>query len=279
MHQNDIDFFVPFDPAALQRFYGLPPQNEGEFWSLFENRVIPLFNAFCAIYLGKDELVVVSRSKYNYSDQVYNWKGIDEVVDLQFKCDHLAQTVSRTKFQLIILNSFPHGTYQSWNAHAVANFDIDIVQNYIEIGVNLKPAVHFVDITTQHSLLNTGSFSYTVLPGANFLNALFRIKKYLKRGFRMAALSFDPRVTLSNQKYWLGSFRSLFAHFWATRKLVMALKRENRLDSDYQIMEDFASNPQIGLLIQEFVWKRPTQYEFDTIRHNQFRSERIRIQE
>jgi len=278
MHRNDIDFFVPLNPADLQRFYGLPPKAEGEFWSLFENRVLPLFNAFCATFLGKEELVVVSHSKYNYSDQVYNWKGIHEVIDLQFRCDHLAQNVSRTKFQLIILNSFPEGMYQSWNAHSVANFDIDIVQNYIEIGVNLKPAVHFVDTTTYHSL-NTGSFTYTILPGAYFLSGLARIKKYSKRGFRMASLTFDPRVTLSNQKYWIGSFRSLFAHFWATRKLVMALKRENRFDSDHYIKEDFASNPQIGLLIQEFVWKRPTQYEFDTIRHNQFRSERIRLQE
>ena len=274
MHCNDIDFFVPLNPSDVQRFYGLPPKAEGTFWFLFVNTVLPIFNAFCATYLGKEDLVVVSRNSYK---GVYNWKGIHEVIDLQFGCDHLQQNDPATKFQLVILSSLPHGTYQSWNAHAVANFDINIVKNYVEVGANLKPTVHFAEITTQHSF-NTGSFTYTVLPGANFLNGLARIKKYIRRGFRMEKLSFDPRVTLLFRKYWMGSFHSLFAHFWATRRLAMALKKDNHMDTDHGILHDFASNQQIGTLIQGFVWKSPTKQEFRTIRRNQFRIEKLRMQ-
>lgn len=277
IHCNDIDFFVPLNPSHLQKFYGLPPKAEGTFWSLFVQKVLPLFNAFCAIYLGKEELVVVSRNRNTYNGN-YNWKGIHEVIDLQFRCDHLEQNDPATKFQLVILNSLPHSTYQSWNEHAVANFDIDIVKNYVEIGVNMKPAVYFIEMGSQHSL-NTGSFTYTVLPGADFLTGLARIQKYLKRGFCMGMLSFDPRVTLSFKKYWMGSLHSLFAHFWATRKLAMALKKDNRMDTDHGTLHEFASNQQIRMVIQGFVWKSPTQQEFRTIRRNQFRIENLRLQE
>ena len=276
MNRNDIDFFVPLNPSDLQRFYGLPLKDEGTFWSLFVNKVLPIFNAFCKIHLGKDDLVVVSRNCNSYNEN-YNWKGIHEVIDLQFGCD-LEHNNPATKFQLVILDSFPHSTYQSWNEHAVANFDIDIVKNYVEIGANLRPTVHFIEMGSHHSL-NTGSFTYTILPGAVFLTGLARIQKYLKRGFCMRMLSFDPRVTLSFRKYWMGSLHSLFAHFWATRKLAVALQQNNRTDTDDGILHDFAANQQIGMLIQEFVWKSPGQEVIRTIHHNQFHIEKLRLQE
>ena len=270
----------------LARYFG--SLYSKQFSSLLSEQIIPEFNLLMGHReAGKirilEEKHVAGRNNY------YNIVGIYQIFELGF-------TKSKKQIQVIVLDSLPEDKEQSWPSFVVSKFDIDIVKNQVSTASmtgkrksmtrlsmkNLSPKVSFENEQSRQSFLN-GMFVYTVLPGAAFETTFKRIQKYLKRGFRLKELKFDPRLTPYWKKYYMGRFNAVFAKQWAGNLLESAISSEytQGITSEEQAereetLKQFQNFDAIATLLAQYKWTPPTNLEYINMKTAQVSLEHTR---
>ena len=317
---NDVDLFVHRYPKLLEKFYspasqtaewfycGTHLQNnerftrrqqtalfksllseEKQFDYLLSEQIIPEFNQLMGH--RKAGKIQIQESLYIGGEEYYQINGIYKIFDLKFE-------ESNKRIQVIVLDRLPEDKEQSWSSFAVSKFDIDIVKNQVSTTSmtgkrksmtrlsmskkNLFPQVSFENEHSRQSFEN-GVFVYTVLPGAEFETMFGRIQKYLKRGFKLKELKFDPRLTPFWKKYHMGRFNALFAKQWACDVLKSAIDRRrmqeitNEEQEEMEETEDqFKSFVGVASLLAQYQWAPPTILQYLDMKTHQRALEKTR---
>jgi len=292
---SDVDFFVPVHPLNLKGEVSAKDLFRTS-WMCFVFEVLPLFNwqmrhlnrgNLVPVQNGKEALALFepdpddsdmpdhvpeSGSLRHCCEAVALWnrsqdqsRVICKVVDMQHESRVGSKSPGDT-FQLVFLGNAPLDS-QSWADFAIEGFDIDIAKNSVKpIPSLLDPNVWIPQaaFANEAALISfkLKTFVFTVRSVTPFGNCLARLKKCLHKGCRLTAISFDSDVTPAWRWHWMGCCHSLFAHHWSTALLLDAVdsaeKLNGRKSENHKILHDFRHSPDIGSVIQSFVWQPPT---------------------
>jgi len=286
---SDVDFFVPVHPLNLKGAVSAKDLLRTS-WMCFLCEVLPLFNWHMR-NLNKGNLVPVqdgkevaiepdvpdcipeSGSLRDCCEAVALWNRSQEgqsriickVVDMQHQSKLGSKSPGDT-FQLVFLGKSMLES-QSWADFAIEGFDIDIVKNSVNLIPSLiDPAVWVPQPTFTNEAafisFQLKSFVFTVRSATSFAACLKRLKKHLHKGCRPTAIIFDSDVTPAWRWHWMGCCHSLFAHHWSIELLLEAVLQSEKMlgkrnSENQKMLHDFRHSPDIGSVIQSFLWQPP----------------------
>lgn len=262
---NDIDIFVPQYPARVANVYGHRgkattdmlyggfPKYRNDvlyptFAELLDTQILPRLNVNFSSY------VLTPFERRSGTNRPLQYRGaFAETIQLIRELELQTKNNRTLKVQFIATSYEPEDPNVPWSTVIPQTFDIDIIKTTVTPASQhaptsnhyLPPTIDFIDLTAWYSLQHA-SMVATFRPLEDFHIFLKRIKKYRKRGFDLAAIEFDPRITGPQRVEFWTRFKLHYAyHFIAHDMLGSSLISVTNSLHDSVIVDKPGNHPEL----------------------------------
>lgn len=114
------------------------------------------------------------------------------------------------RVQFIYISVMPD-TSRSWGECVVGSFDIDICKGVMDVAQNGSTWSLTMPTAAIESIAQ-GKFNYILHPCLMFPQHIFRIEKYLKKGFHLNSMQFHPLCSQEYKHHCMSNFHGYFAY-------------------------------------------------------------------